>query len=77
MPPCNQDEIARLEAVDQELAAADAEFEHHLRRYGDQFERIGSDWGFATDVERLRKNRKRIARDRAKIAARINSLNPD
>lgn len=68
------DEIAQLKALDAELAAADAEFEHHLRRYGDRLEREGSDWGFGDEVARLKKNRKRIAKERAEIATKLSNL---
>lgn len=68
------DEIAQLKALDAELASADAEFEHHLRRYGDRLEREGSDWGFGDEVARLKKNRKRIAKERAEIAKKLSSL---
>lgn len=74
MPSDSIDEIAGLEALVRELATADAEFEHHLRRYGDQLERTGSDWGIADDINRLKKNRKRIAKERKEISARLDEL---
>lgn len=70
----NRTERQRLRELDAELAAADAEFEHHLRRYSDRLERQGSDWGFGDEVRRLKKNRKRIAKERAEIAEKIRSL---
>lgn len=76
MPPTDprDSEIQRLQALDSELAAADAEFEHHLRRYGDRLEREGSDWGFGDEVKRLKKNRKRIVKERAEISERLLTL---
>jgi len=69
--PQTDDDVERLKAMDRELAVADAEFEHHLRRYSDRMERTGSDWGIADEVARLKKNRKRIAKERADIAAAL------
>lgn len=62
----------RLIEIDNELAVADAEFEHRQRRYGDQMVRNGgNDWGFADDLKRINQNRKKIAEERAQIAAKL------
>lgn len=68
-------EIERLLAIDRELAGADAEFEHQQRRYGDQIERDGgNDWGVGDDLQRITRNRKQIAKERAQIAAALAKL---
>jgi len=70
-----KDEIEHLLAFDKELAVADAEFEHQQRRYGERIERGGgSDWGFADDLRQIAINRKSIAEERGKIAARLARL---
>ncbi len=71
----NTPEIERLLTMDKELADADAEFDHQQRRYNDQIERNGGhDQGFGPDLGRIIQNRKRIANERAEIAARIAEL---
>ena len=74
MPNCEQ-EIERLITIDDELAAADAEFEHQQRRYGDRKVRDGgNDWGFADDLKQISRNRRKIASERAEIAAKLIEL---
>ncbi len=71
----NQQEIDRLMAVDKELKRADGEFEHQQRRFGDQKERNGGiDRGAENILEQIKKNRKRIAEERKKIAMMIANL---
>lgn len=68
-------ELERLEAMDRELASADAEFEHQARRYGDGIERLGGQaWDIERDLKRVDQNRKRIAGERADLARRIAEL---
>ena len=69
-----EQEIAQLKALDRELHYADAEFEHQQRRYHDQLERSGTDRAFAADWERINKNRRRIAVERAEIAEKLATL---